>query len=238
MGRFNNILKGKRARRTVAFPALLDHGSFLVSREEQSGLVEPKTEADAAPVPGPAPSVAPEPPTLVDLIVLTGEEEAEVCAKARAFAIARGVSDPKQGEPLYDLGAMVYTLLLSVIDHDSPEGGDVRFFESAEQILKHLDRERIAFLFTLQEVWQDECAPLRKDFSESSLYHWVFELADSEDPQVPFGRLRPSTLWIYMRTLARLLISSPELRSQLGPSSSVSSTTDTNRGPEYPTGNA
>jgi hypothetical protein len=239
MGRFNDILKGKRARCTVAFPALLDHGSFLVSREEQIGLVEPKTtEADAAPVPGPAPSVAPEPPIQVDLIVLTGEEEAEVCAKARAFAIGRGVSEPKQGEPLYDLGAMVYTLLLSVVDHDSAAGEERPFFDSAEQILKHLDRERISFLYTLQEAWQDECAPLRKDLSEPELYQWVFELAESEDIQIPFGRLRPSTLWIYMRTLARRLIDSQDLKSLLGPSSGPSTSTATSGGPSYPTGNA
>jgi hypothetical protein len=237
MSRFSDILKGKRARQTVVFPALLDHGSFLVPRGDQGGQVGGKTEAAAAPVLESAPSVAPAPPTLVDLIVLTGEEEAHVLEKARAFAVGKGVPEPKQGEPLFDLGVMVYTLLLAVIDNDSPAGAERPFFDSAEQILQHLDRERVAYLHALQELWQDECAPLRKDLSEQEMLDWVLQLAESEDPQVPFGKLRPGSLWIYMRSLARLLVRSQDFRSLhglLSDSDSVSGTRTT----EIPTGSA
>jgi hypothetical protein len=238
MGRFNDILKGKRARQTVSFPALLDHGSFLVPRGDQGGQAGTKTEADAAPVPERAPSVAPDPPVLVDLIVLTGDETTRVLAQARADAIGNGVSDPKDGEPLYDLAVMVHTLLLSVVDHDSAPGEERPFFDSAEQIRKHLDGQRIGYLYALQEVWQDECAPQRIDLSEQEMLEWVLELAESEDPQVPFGRLRPASRWIYMRSLARLLVSSRDFRSLHGLPLGSDLGSGTTRSTEIQTGTA
>jgi hypothetical protein len=176
---FTDILRGTQARKPVAFPRPSITAALLSS--------EPSEEV------------------LVDLMPMSGEEEAGVLARARAFAAERGVADPKPGEPIYDLGLMVETLAIGCIDHDSPADAPARFFASAEEIRKYLDRERIVYLYELHALWQDELAPLGRTLTEDEIYKTVLKLADSEDPLLPFAMFRPAILGNYMRSTARLL---------------------------------
>lgn len=164
MSKLSDIIKGRKARRKVPFPGIIDS------------------------TPG-APEV------VLDLQVLDGEQEAEALARARAFAVGKGVSAPKSGEPEYDLGLMVHTLLLAAIDHDSPDEAPAPFFASSEEILRHLDRERIAYLYTLQQLWQEDLSPTSsKNFSEDRIFEIAIEAADEEDPLRFFEKLPPATL--------------------------------------------
>src|SRR6185503_10971841 len=132
MSRFENILKGKKARKPVEFPAPIDAEN-------------------------------PEKKTLVDLVVLSGDEEAAAIQAARAYAKAKGADEPKAGDPHFDLGLMVHTLARACLDPDAPGSfafffavteGSEDFDEMAKSILGRLDRERIAYLHGLQQVWQ------------------------------------------------------------------------------------
>ena len=227
MARFGDILKGKRARRTVEFPLVNTRCSLLPPLAEleaqraadQAG----KPSADDATEPG---SIAPEAAAelmLVDLVVLTGAEEAKSLESARAFAAARGVADPRPDEPIYDLGIMVHTLLIGCVDNASPVDAPRPFFDSADQILQNMDRDRITYLYALHEHWQDECSPQTRNLSDDAFFGWLVALAGSESPSDPLERLAPGTRWSYTRTLARLWLSLHQGKSPDG-STSASST--------------
>jgi hypothetical protein len=204
MGRFSNIQKGKRARRVVPFPMPNTRCPLLPLLPE----LEAQRTADAAEratqTGGNAP-VAPddEKPDLVALVVLTGDEDDETLYQARAHAIGRGVSDPKPGDPIFDLAVMVHTLLLGCVDPDSPVDAPVPFFVSAEQIRKNLSRDQIVHLHAQHEHWQDECSPRAKKFeSENHYLGWVIKTAESESPSDFFDLIGPALLWRSVRTLA------------------------------------
>lgn len=198
MARFADILKGKRARRTVPFP-------------------------QAPSLPGGAPPEAQE-DLVVDLVVLSAEEEAKALGEAIRFAKKNGDDDPKPNTPLYDLGLMIATLLVSCLDSESPEEKPVPFFANSDEIMANLDRERIAYLYALQQVWQDELSPARKRMSEDEMLTFVLEAAGTEDPLSFFEKLPPGTLARCLVFSGRLLLT---LRQHRLPASSSSTPTGT-----------
>jgi hypothetical protein len=196
--KFADLLKGTKARKTVEFP-------------------RQATVLDTEKVPG----------IEIDLVVLTGEQESEALKRARAFAVKNGVESPQLGEPIYDLGLMVETLALAVIDHDSPADAPARFFASADEILKHLDRERIVYLYTLQQTYQDALSPTLGHLTEEQVIETVIRFADEEDPYVPFEKLRPTILGSCFLSMARQLRGLLLTRSRPGNTSDTSTSSDT-----------
>jgi hypothetical protein len=215
MARFSDLLKGKRARRTVEFPQANTRSSLLAPLPEQ--------EAQRA-----ADKTTDEPAVMVDLVVLNADEEARALEEARAMAIKAGVTDPKLGEPLYDLALMVFSLLYGCLVH----GEDTCFFESADQIRKGLDRDRITYIYAQHELWQNECSPQAKSIDDAQFFSFIVEMAGSEDPSRPFAKLQPATLAIYTRIMARLLLNSPTLKSEPLSTSEASSETSTSSPPD------
>jgi hypothetical protein len=205
MPRFRDILKGKRPRKTISLPILAP---------EEPGAV-----------PGPVPLEA---HVEIDVTVLPGDQEALVLEEARAFATKRGVPDPKPGDPIYDLGLMVHTLVATCLDPEV-RAEERPFFESVDELLAGLDRDRIAFLHALQDLWQDQCSPYRDgEPDEDHVFQFAIAMADSEDPQrSPFGTMRPGLLWSYMRSTARLLVIAVRNRSQSGSTSEADSPSGT-----------
>ncbi len=201
MPRFADVVKGKRARKTIALS--LPNAS------------EPAAEEIS-----------------LDVRVLTGDEEALVLESARAWATSKGVADPKPGDPLYDLGLMVYTVLAACVDTDSPVENPRSFFVSVEEILGSLDRDRITYLYEQHELWQDACSPYStREPHETAVWAYAIEVAESESPlDRPFANTRPAMRWSFERSMARLLLSSLKLRSLSG-SSSVPDSTGATQGP-------
>lgn len=158
-------------------------------------------EAAGAEAPSDVPSTV-----KVDVRVLSAAEESEALQFARDYAVKRG-GEPKAEDPLYDLGLMIGTLVLALIDWESPADAVVPFFESAAEV-EELDRDRIAYLYEQQQTWQDECAPQAAALTEEQFFHWVVTLAASETPQNPFAYTRPGLRWSLTRTMAGLLLSS------------------------------
>lgn len=210
MARFSDIAKGTRARKAVVFPTANTRCELLADLPELADRrAKDRAAWEAAPK-GQAAPVAPDDETLVDLRVLTGVEEATVLQNARAFAIERGVESPKDGDPLYELGKMVETLALGVIDHDSPEADPRVFFDGgSKQILDDVDGDRIAFLYARWELWQGECSPRIGTMSGEQFYSQMVKVTVTDD-DLPFAQMSPVTQWILARTLGALALNSPE----------------------------
>lgn len=133
---------------------------------------------------------------------LTGSEIADVLQRARDFAKARGSTEPKEGDRLYDLGYMVATLVIACADVDNPAAP---FFDQGEaQILAALDTDRITLLYEEQQAFQDECAPRPKEMSANQYMQLVLECAAKEaDAESPFEKLAPGLRRNFVHTLAR-----------------------------------
>lgn len=160
---------------------------------------------------------------VVDVRPLTAAEEIEALAEARAYAIAKGLPEPKEGEPVYDLAVMAHIAAKACLDHDQPVAS-VPFFDSAEQALS-LDRDRLQMLYEGWSTWQDELSPRKGKLSADEYALLIFQLAEGGEGGAgdadPFLLNLPrATLASCLRTLARQLASSPTPSS---PSSSSAS---------------
>ena len=145
---------------------------------------------------------------------LSGAEETEALAAARAFAKARGIDEPSPADHLYQFGLWVHTILIGCRDDDATAGP---YFDSAEQILEHLDRDRIALLYELQQSWQDECSPRAHALAEKDYVASILEIANAgDDDELPFERWQPGLRRSWVRTSARLLASWSDLKSPFG----------------------
>lgn len=167
-------------------------------------------------------------PVQVDLRPLTSAEEVDALAQARAYAVARGLVEPKEGQPVYDLAVMAFVVLLATLDHDSPADKPAPFFDDVEQVLT-LDRDRLSLLYEAQVSWQELCSPRPTKLSPEEYAGLVYALATEEvgDAVSPFvARLPRATLVSCARTMARQLLTSPTPRSSSSSSTSVSGASD------------
>ncbi len=209
MPRFSDIAKGTRAVKVIDFPSDNTRCELLADLPELAA----QRAQDAARAAAQPEQATPEAPPKIGLRVLTGIETAECLHKARDFAIERGIADPKAGDPIYDLGLMVHTLAIGCVDVDSAEAARVRFFDGgAQQILDHLDQDRIAYLYARHEIWQDECSPQAMKLSVRDAYAHIVKVTVSDDGG-PFGQMRPALAWTLFRFMGARLLSSPELKS-------------------------
>jgi hypothetical protein len=166
-------------------------------------------------------------PAPFDVRPLNGIEGAEVLAKARAFAVERGVKEPKDGEPIYELGRQVHTLLLGTIDVDSPVDAPRPFFASADEVLS-LDRDRRSYMFELQESWEDQCAPRPDRMNVPDFTAWCMSVCTADEgDDGPFVRLRPVLRWSCVRTLASIHILSQSHKYSPGSDTESDSPTST-----------
>lgn len=215
--KFRDIARGTRAVRVVALPLVNVRCDLLPDLPE---LEEQREKDRAAWEATGKVGAAPDASVSVGLRVLTGDEFGDVLSAARAFAIAKGVADPKEGDPLYELGKMVHTILAAAVDPDAPAESAAPFFASADEILSspHIGRDGIVYLAEQHELWQDQCSPQAGKVGPADLLSMVAQAAGDTTGDF-FGRLRPGMRWTLLRTLAALWISSLTDKS---PSSSTS----------------
>jgi hypothetical protein len=154
---------------------------------------------------------------LVDLRVLSSEEEdkAEAAARVHVIAVRRaagetGDIDPKEGETLFDVEVMRQLVLLATVDNASPEDAPEPFFDEGIEALRALDRERVVLLYEHHKQWQARCSPRRTDMSTAQYIEYVTALAVAAD-DLPFSEWSPATQQSCMRTMARQLVLSRQL---------------------------
>jgi hypothetical protein len=158
----------------------------------------------------------------VDLRVLTSDEEMAAQAAAHKLAKARGLDDPKEGQPVFDLALMAYVVLTAAIDHDSAPAHPQPFFDTIDQVLS-LDRDRLALLYEAQEAFQQEVSPRQLTFTTAEYISLISLAANGEaaDTDPFFAKLPRATLVNLLRITARQLAASQTHKS---PSSSSTST--------------
>lgn len=149
---------------------------------------------------------------------LAGLDDALVLERAAEFARSRN-AEPKPGDPLYELGLQVHTLLLAALDSDA--GSDAPFFDGGQdQLLAYLDSDRISLLYEKQRLLQNEVSPRKGAMGEREFWEKVLEIAGGGDEDDrPFVSLQPALLRSFTRTLARLHLSSLGLKSLYGENS-------------------
>ena len=177
----------------------------------------------AAPAPkntdGPDPDGAQTPaPVAVGLAPLTPGDEALIYERARAYAIAHGLTDPKEGEELYEYGKALHRCLLGVVDPDAPKPEP--FFDgglSQLEGLTELGKDGVLTLAEMQQTYQDEVTGQLDSFEGDKLEIALGQLAGPHGAPFWFS-LRPGLRVSCALTMARLL-----LASLSGKSSSTSS---------------
>jgi hypothetical protein len=212
MASFSQITKGTRARKTVALP--MGNGPAFRPEMEEGGAVRFSPAGDFIPV---------------DLRPLSPGELADALSKARARAIALGVVDPSDGNHIYDLAEMEYTLAMACVDHDSPADAPRPFFDGGvEQIRSsaELGRDRLAFLFEQFQLFQDECSPTIAKVSAAEFMGSIAMLAGDEGASF-FWSMGPTLRASCTLFLARQWLTSPSPRSPSSPTSEPAGTSGT-----------
>jgi len=142
--------------------------------------------------------------------VLMGEDDDAILSAAQQFTIERK-GTPKEGDPIYDFAINLLTVLHGYDDPDTP--GE-RFFASAEEVRKRLDRERIAYLAERQQAHQDTVSPSARKLDPAQFVESVWEHAKAEEgASLPFERWPPALRRSFVRSMAVALATSPPSRS-------------------------
>jgi len=150
---------------------------------------------------------------------LNGVEEAAALTSARADAVRAKVEKPGPGEPEYDLALMVHTIALAYMD---PDDDETPIFDGGpDQVREHYGREAIAYLYEVQQAWQDDCAPTVAKLDPVSWITAVTVLGGPDEAEARsfFSKSRPGLQWSFVRSLALLHVSSATPSSPSGSSS-------------------
>ena len=156
--------------------------------------------------------------TAVKVVVVPadGDESGDIASFALEYARSKGAKDPKDGDPLYDLGALIRTLALTVLDAESTTKPRAKFFDGGNADVQTLPRETMVYLFERQQTWQSEVSPTCKDMGPAEFMSAVIALAKAEDDGFFVGLL-PGTRWKLAHFMALLLV--PLLEGKSPPSS-------------------
>lgn len=222
MAKLSDIGKGTRAIKRIALP-LVNRPNFINPDVPELALQRESDTADAL--------MSGEPATpdqvMVGLRILTLNELTKVYEKAGDFARERGVKEPNEADPIYNLGTSIYICAMACVDPDSDAKDPEPFFgtrgdleSAARELLDsvHIGRDGIAYLAEAHESWQDICNPRANRIAPNVFYDTVVALADNNPDKAlaTFLALRPGMLLAFMRTTARLLLTLLPEKSSYG----------------------
>jgi hypothetical protein len=137
-------------------------------------------------------------PVAVRTLLNTDDDAIDTAAVE--YARSRKAESAREGDPIYDRGRTLYTLLLACSDPDSPDEEPVPFFSSVDEIRTGLDRDRLAYLLAAQQWWQDQHSGRARSLKPYEALQKAAEIATSSDPR-PFLELSPGLLWSVLRAL-------------------------------------
>lgn len=155
----------------------------------------------------------------VGLRPLAGWDETAALEDAARFARARGAS-PSSDDPIYVMAVWAETLVRAAVSVD-PEDKGQPFFESSEEILRGLDRDRISLLYEQQQIVQEGAGARKESMSEGEMVAAVMAIARAEVDDVHrfFSEWGPTARATLLRFLARLSLGSLPSSSPSGPGS-------------------
>lgn len=211
MGKLSDIMKGTRAIKRVALPLVNVPSHFSPDVPE----LKAQQAADQAAYCEPGEPAIPN-EVMVGLRVLTLEELATIYQKAGEFAQGRGVKEPNDSDPIYNLGIGIYTCAIACVDPDSDVRDPDPFFgkrgdieSAALEILSsvHVGRDGIAYLSQAHEQWQELNNPQANKIHPAQFEEVVKGLADKniDEAMRTFLALRPGMQFRSACFMANLL---------------------------------
>lgn len=182
-------------------------------------------------------------PITVGLRPLTAWEESDVTAKAMAFAKSKGVEKPDGSDYQFVLGVWINTLLMACQAYTDIEvAGDepVSFtkgeplFANVDEILQGLDRDRISYLYEMQQRIQEDHGMRKERLSHEEMLAAVSQIATSEvgDANLPFWNWGPSLRASFMHFMASMLYYSRPDKLPSGITSEKPANSDSAKSPE------
>jgi len=150
----------------------------------------------------------------VGLRPFDGDTQLRVFQDARAMAVAKGVTEPKPGDPLYNFCVQIYTVLYGTVD---PDDHEQQFFATVDELLGAQDvgPDGILLLANEHAYWQEEVSPQIGKLEAEDYAKLVDEILGPEGHDF-FERLRPSVRWTLVRTMAAQPLISQIFRSISG----------------------
>lgn len=155
-------------------------------------------------------------PAKIDLRLLSLTEETQTIVQAREYAKDKGglTDQPSEADALYEIGLHRATVAMCCMD---TENAEKTFFEPDDLDHPTVSRELVAYLYARYCFLADKSSPRKLDISEPEWAALVVSSASvssgGNDDPLPFCRLRPGAQWSCFRSLASLLLGSPEGRS-------------------------
>jgi hypothetical protein len=222
MGKLSDISKGTRAIKRIALP--LVNVPCFINPDVPELAAQRENDAATATMNG-EPAIPDE--VMVGLRILTLNELTTVYEKAGNFARERGVKEPNEADPIYNLGVSIYICAMACVDPDSDVKNPEPFFgtrgdleSAARELLDsvHIGRDGIAYLAEAHEAWQDICNPRANRIAPNVFYDTVVAMADDNPDKAlaTFLALRPGMLLASFRTMGRLLLTLLPEKSSYG----------------------
>jgi hypothetical protein len=155
-------------------------------------------------------------PVKLDISVLSFDDDTAIQEKARAFAFAHGSTNPVDGDPIYERGKHLHTVLATCLDTDVKNKAEP-FFASEKEIGSLLDPDRVAFLYHHQRAWQDEVNPSPRDIPPLQFVEMCMQYSrPGEADEIPFASLPLRTQRSFVRQLASGYFGLLRLKSDSG----------------------
>lgn len=154
-------------------------------------------------------------PVKVVIVPTDGVESSDIASFAAEYAKSKGTPNAKDGDPLYDMGAIIRTLALTVLDAESTEKPKAKFFDEGNAQVETLPRETLVYLFERQQEWESEVSPGCKEIDLPQFMTAIRALAKAEDDRF-FTGLLPGIRWSLSHFMAVLLVSVLEGKSLPG----------------------
>lgn len=167
-------------------------------------------------------------PIECDLRILMPEDDADIEEGAVDYARAHKVAAPLPGNTQYERGLVLHTLHRACIDYEVADREEP-YFESVEEVEKHLDEARMLVLFYAQRSFQKRLSPNPRSDDPgqflSLIYNSVKAREAGEDPALPFVDLPRGTLVSFALQAVTALTAPLPLPSASGSSSPAESAT-------------
>lgn len=157
-------------------------------------------------------------PITVGLRPVTAWEESDITAKATAFAKSKGVDKPAESDYQFVLGIWTNTLLVACVactnlEFKGDDGSAITYakgeslFANVEELLQGLDRDRISYLYEMQQRIQEDHGMRKERLSQEEMLAAVAQIATSEvgDAALPFWRWGPSLRASFLHFTASML---------------------------------
>lgn len=160
---------------------------------------------------------------------LSAWEEKEVIDRALLMFDPKGLSKPDANDPRYVIAVWAHTLAIACQCMDGEDKGQP-FFADAVEILRELDRDRVSYLYEMQQRIQEDHGMRKERMTPDEMMAAVHQIVTEEvgADTLPFWKWGPALRASFMHHLACLLYYSRQDKSHSG----LTSESDSTQGPK------